>query len=205
MPPSVPPQVVPFPYVGEIASLAAAMIWAVSLSLYRHYGKNIPSDSLNLFRSLVAVGCSIVAVVLIRPEFPTDWVIWVLLAISGILGLAVGDTALFAALSRLGAQVTAVLQCLSPPLTAIIAVIFIHEQLNLYQWSGTIVTVSAVAGAAYFSQKGESHLSSLTRKVLISGLIFAIVAALGNAIGLVVARHALQQVDVEILPKVVDG
>src|SRR5262249_12596129 len=96
----------PWPLAGEIASLSAALIWSGSMSTFSVFGRSIPARSINLFKNLIAVSCLALAALILRPPVPDDPEAMALLALSGILGLSIGDTALFSALQRLGAQAT---------------------------------------------------------------------------------------------------
>src|SRR3954462_4312699 len=92
----------PFPLAGEIASLGAALIWSMTMSIFTRHGAKGPAASLNLYKNFVAITCLVAAVLVVRPELPTDPRLFLWLAGSGIVGLSLGDTALFAALKRLG-------------------------------------------------------------------------------------------------------
>lgn len=182
----------PFPYFGEIASLTAAVIWAGSISAFRAFGDTVPPDSLNLFKTGIAFICMCLTALFIPDVFPRDVSVWVILGISGVIGLAVGDTVLFASLRRLGAQPTSVLQCLAPPMAAGIAALFLNESLTRAELRGMLVTIVAVSGVVYFGRHGESHLCRLPVGMVVAGVGYGIAAALAQAIGIVTARQALQ-------------
>src|SRR5262245_41617156 len=42
------------PYAGELAALAASLIWSCSISLYRAQGVGVPAQTLNLYKLLIA-------------------------------------------------------------------------------------------------------------------------------------------------------
>jgi drug/metabolite transporter (DMT)-like permease len=186
----------PFLLAGELASLAAAFIWAGSVTAYRHWGREVAPYSLNLLKSLVAFVCLGLSLAILRPPAPAASWVWLHLALSGIVGLAIGDTAFFASLRRLGAQAASCGMCLSPPFTVAIAAFYLGETLTARKAAGVALTVLAVAGVSYFGKRGRSPLSSLPTATLLAGLFFVALAALANAVGLVIARFALQEVHV---------
>jgi drug/metabolite transporter (DMT)-like permease len=186
----------PVPLAGELASLAAALIWSCSMSLFTVYGRSIPAHTLNLFKNLVAIGCLVLAALALRPPRPEDPGAYAMLAASGIVGLSLGDTALFAALKRLGAQITSASQCLAPPLTALIAVLFLGESLSGRELTGLLLTTGAVATLIYFGQRGDAPLAGVPRRTMAAGLAFALLSALCQATGLVLSRVAMQNVHV---------
>ena len=119
------------------------------------------------------------------------WVIFAL-ALSGVIGIAVGDHAFFAALPRLGAQVTSAIQCLAPPLTAALALLFLGESLESHEVLGILLSTIGVAGAVWFSQQSASFPPVL----MLGGIGAALLAALCQAVGLVLSRQAIQEVSV---------
>jgi drug/metabolite transporter (DMT)-like permease len=186
----------PFPLAGELASLGAAMIWSLTMSIFTRHGAKVPAASLNLYKNFVAITCLAAAVLVVRPEVPTDPTQFLWLAGSGIVGLSLGDTALFAALKRLGAQLTSAMQCLAPPIAAGLAAGFLGESLSGPELAGMLVTTAAIGAIMYFGRRGGAHLSALTPKQAALGLVFALIAATCQGLGVVMSRHALQSVHV---------
>ena len=114
------------PFVGELASLLAALIWAVSLTFFTAFSRDLKPDQMNLYKHVVAMGCLTISLIFLSPVWPSTLETYGAFFLSGIIGLAIGDTALFAALKRMGAQNTSVSQCSVPPLTAILAFLFLR-------------------------------------------------------------------------------
>jgi drug/metabolite transporter (DMT)-like permease len=182
----------PFPWAGEILSLTAAVIWAGSTCLYKAWAKDLPAGVINLYKNTVAMVLLFVTMLVTGTDMLTEpWVIF-LLAISGVIGIALGDNAFFAALPRLGAQVTSAIQCLAPPLTAALAFIALGEALDSFEMMGMLMATIGVAGAVWFSQQGSTFHAGW----LLGGIGAALLAALCQAVGLVLSRQAIQQVSV---------
>ena len=186
----------PFYLAGETAALTAAFVWSGSVILWRYWGRDIPPYTLNLFKSAIAFACLAIAVAIVRPPCPTDPAVLAQFAISGVVGLAIGDTAFFAGLRRLGAQATSCGLCLAPPLTVILAALCIGEEVTVFEGAGIGLTVAGVAGVMHFGQRSAaSPLASLSRGTIAAGFSFAFLAALCQAAGLVIARNAFQHSD----------
>jgi len=106
--------------------------------------------------------------------------------LSGIMGIGIGDVALFQALPRLGSRLSLLLiQCLTPPFGALIE----------WGWLGTTLTkwqilcgLTILAGVGIALLPGE-HLK-LAKRDLVSGTLFSMLAALGGAYGAVLSRKA---------------
>ncbi len=188
------PAAPPFPYAGQLACLAAAIIWAGSVTLYRKFGHGHSPSALSLFKNVLALICLGAAAAIVRPEWPaSSAACWWLMA-SGVVGLVIGDLAFFAALPRLGAQMTTACQCLAPPLTAGIAIFFLGETLSGLELAGLGITVAAVAGAIFFGKNGGSAAAGMPARTFFAGLSLAFLAALAQAVGIVIARQAFQEI-----------
>jgi drug/metabolite transporter (DMT)-like permease len=166
------------------------------MSVFSRHGTTIPADTLNLYKNLVALAGLVVVLVVTQPAVPASPALFGWLAVSGLIGLTLGDTALFAALRRLGAQVTSSSQCLAPPIAALLALFALNETLNGMEWLGLLTTTSAVAAGILLGRRPGAHLASLPRPVLWAGVGFAVLAAACQGLGLVIARDALQGIDV---------
>jgi len=192
--PGTPP---PFPYAGELATLAAAVIWACTLSVYRRYARGLSAVLLNWFKNTVALVFLICCLALrwldgMPPAaLPGSEVIgWLLL--SGLIGFVISDTALFAGLRRVGAQLTSALQSLVPPVAALLAWFFMGERLTTWGWAGMALTLVAVLGVI---RTGPGSQLAASQRDWVLGVVCGVTSAVTQAVGFVIARHALQQVE----------
>jgi drug/metabolite transporter (DMT)-like permease len=105
-------------------------------------------------------------------------------ALSGLMGIGVGDTGYFQALTRLGARRTVlIMQCLTAPVAALIEWLWLGTKLD----AGEIFCIAVIlCGVAVAMAPGE-HIA-ITRRRLVEGLLFGILAALGGALGAVLSR-----------------
>src|SRR6185503_6587319 len=109
-----------------------------------------------------------------------------LFLLSGVLGIGVGDVALFQALPRLGSRLSLLLiQCLTAPFGALIEWGWLGTTLTLWQ---ILCGVTILVGVGLALTPGE-HLR-LTRRDLAAGVAFSTLAALGGALGAVLSRKA---------------
>lgn len=189
-------------YVGEMAALGAAFLWASSSVIYTHLGRTIPPLLLNLTKGAIAIAFLLLTVVLQQDTFsqlPGRAI--AIFVMSGILGIGLGDTFYFQALNYLGPRLTLLLEALAPPLTALIALIFLQESLALKNWLGVFLTISGVAWVV--SERIPSTSPSENSQIYLPknlkrGVIFALLAALCQATGAVLSRSAL--LDTNISP-----
>ncbi|WP_009632890.1 DMT family transporter [Synechocystis sp. PCC 7509] len=175
-------------YPGEIAALSAASLWAVSSVIYGSLGREISPMYLNLFKGAIAI-ILLGLTLLVRGElFPTvSATNLCLLLLSGSIGIGLGDTAFFAALNCLGARRALLMETLAPPITAILALIFLQERLKASVWGGILLTVAGVAWVVTERTPATEGRPVYLRK----GIIFGIIAAISLAIGGILARAAI--------------
>jgi drug/metabolite transporter (DMT)-like permease len=174
--------------IGESAALSAALLWAISSVIYSRLGLKIPPLQLNLYKGIIAI--ALVAITLLIQgtaliNLSTSTV--VLLTISGMIGIGLGDTAYFSALNSLGARRTLLLETSSPPMGALLALIFIGEQLAYSSWCGIFLTILGIAWV--ISERNPVDHSSVSPQ----GIMWGILAAIAQALGAVISRYALIQ------------
>lgn len=185
-----------FPYIGELAALTAALIWAGTMTAFGAFTSGLSANFLNLYKCLVAVLCLVVTCFFSPAMTVIDGPSFLLLSLSGVVGIALGDTALFAVLGVLGTLITSALQCLAPPIAALLAVVFLGESLNFKEIIGLVLTVGAILGVIYAGRRDGAQLSALTRGQLAWGLAGAVLAAFCQGVGIVLSRSAFQHVPV---------
>ncbi len=106
--------------------------------------------------------------------------------LSGLIGFGIGDVALYQALPRLGPRLTILLvHCLAAPFAALAEWTWLGSQLTATQILSGLTILMGVAVAL----APPAHLH-LTPKVLAAGIVFGLVAALGQGMGAVVSRKA---------------
>lgn len=173
------------PYLGESAALATALVWAISVVYFRQLGGVFSPLSLNFWKGIISIVGLLLIYLLTNQQSPTlNQSGWLLL--SGVIGIGIGDTAFFAALNRMGERSTLlVAETLAPIFTALLAIVWISEWLTAYQWLAIGVILFGVDWV--LRQKKEKVAQPLS----ISGLSFAAIAALSQAVGAVIGRDVL--------------
>ncbi len=181
---------------GETSALVAALFWAVATVMFSRAGKRIAPLELNLVKGVIAV-MLIVITLLIGGNLMTavDPLALGLLAVSGIIGIGLGDTAYFESLNGLGPRRALLILMLSPPLAGLIAWFFIGEAIGPMAWVGIALTVGGVAWVITERYAGKDG----TQSRLMRGIGMGLIAALAQALGAVLSRAAFMHTSVSPL------
>ena len=177
--------------LGVPAGLGAAASWALGTVLFKGVGETVEPLVLTAAKTLFSV-FALGAFLLIFGWQPITASSLGWLVLSGLLGVAAGDTLFFAALRRLTVHQLVILMMVSPGVTIILALIALGEKLSPILWLGIIlilvgITVGLLPGLRQ-SDQGSSDLR---------GLMFGCLAMVCMAVSVIVAK--LGVVDVSAL------
>ncbi len=181
--------------LGAALSLGAAFFWASAVILFKKSGEVFSPISLNLYKTMVATvlltGTMLILDIPILPEKPIkDWVI---LAGSGFLGITVADVLFFMALNRLGASLTALVECLYLPSVIIFSFLFLGERLTPAAIAGGVLVLSAVFVG---SSDDMASSSSLKNKNAVSGIFLGCLSIIFLSLGIVMIKEMLNHTEV---------
>ena len=179
-------------YAGEIAALGTAFCWAIGANLFTVAGRRMGAAVLNRHRLLVGALLLAAALWITRGA---PWPSWAsssavaLLAASGLIGFAIGDTWFFRALVILGAGRAVLMSSLAPILTAAIGWPVLGERLGPTALLGVALTVG---GVVWVLMEQQTHPHASRHGKLAAGVVAGLLAALGQAIGYVLSKLALR-------------
>lgn len=183
-------------FKGEFAALGAAFLWAVASLLYGRATLEIPPRTLNLIKGVLAILLFGLTLILSGSGAAAmSTMPLVLLILSGVLGIGLGDTAYFEALKALGARRALLMETLAPPLTATIALLFLGETLTSDEWIGIGLTVCGVAWVISEQVENDDEPYILPWR----GIVFGLLAAGSQSVGAVLSRLAFTQATVSPL------
>ena len=116
-----------------------------------------------------------------------------MLAVSGLIGLLLGDVALFTAMARIGPRRTSVMFTANAPLAAVGGVLLYEESFSVTALGGATLTVVGIAMAVNFGSRGGTHAHVFERieGSLRAGASWAALGALGQAVGALTAKPVL--------------
>jgi len=179
-----------FAYLGETTAILTAIIWAFAVILFKRSGEKVHPIGLNLFKDLLAIVLLLPTLWLFGESFFYDAPLsdWCLLLLSGAIGIGISDTLFFMCLNRLGAGLTAIVDCFYAPSIIFLSIIWLDESLTGYQIIGTLLIISAVLTAVQFKGNNNSN-----QKNVVMGIIYGILAMMTVAVSIVAVKPLLER------------
>ncbi|AXV18237.1 EamA family transporter (plasmid) [Neorhizobium sp. SOG26] len=178
--------------IYELAALGAATCWALTGLLSAGPAAHLGALAFNRTRQLfiaVLLGLYVLASGTWQDLQPD--ILWPLL-LSGFIGIFLGDTLLFTCLNRLGPRRAGILFALNAPIAALLGWAVLDEQLSLTALAGIGLTLCGVLLAILFGKrKAQLHQWEAVKGPLWLGVLAGLLAALGQAIGSLIARPVM--------------
>jgi drug/metabolite transporter (DMT)-like permease len=115
-----------------------------------------------------------------------------ILMVSGLVGIFVGDTALFACMNRLGPRRSGVLFATHAVFSALLGFAVLDEHMGPRAMLGGALVVGGVMTAVAFgARKDESHELETIRGYWVWGVALGLLAALCQALGSIIAKPVM--------------
>lgn len=176
--------------LGEIAGLATSFFFASTAIIFTKAGRLLGSQVTNRIRlSFALFYLLILNLILFHSPLPfsAGSSRWMWLSLSGVIGLSLGDAFLFRSYVTVGPRLGSLLLSLAPIFGSIIAWIFFGETLSLLQILGIVLALAGIGWVVTSHTEEASMPSGHTRE----GVIFGVLAGLGQALGLVLSKQAM--------------
>ncbi len=185
--------------MGELAAIFTSFLWSLTSVQFTLAGQRIGSAVVNRVRLILAVILlATVHTILYGHPWPVDAELfrWGWLGLSGIVGLVLGDAALFQAFVVIGPRRSMLVMTLVPVISTLLAWIWLGEVLVPLQIVAIVVTVTGVAWVV--AERSPSAPSAAAASsgpsgssVNLRGILLALGGATGQAVGLVMAKQGL--------------
>lgn len=175
--------------MGEFFSVACALCWALAVVLFRRSGESLPAFELNLFKNVLAAGLMVPTILIFHgPGLPGySGQEWLIVVVSGLLGIAIADTWYLRALNLMGASRTGVVGMLFSPFVIGLSMLFLGEQLRPIQYVGFVFVLAGVLLVTWHRNRQEVSLRALR-----AGVAFGAGSVLLMAIGIVMVKPILE-------------
>ncbi len=171
--------------IGELAAVGAVACWSWTAVFFTIASRRLGSWWVNVYRLLLGSFFLAGTVLLLGGSFAATGFQVKMLALSGVLGLTIGDLLLFLSFVRMGPRLTMLVYTISPALTALLAWVFLSETIGWMGFAGMVVTLAGILWTM-MEKRGDGD------RVHGWAVAYTIVAALGQAGGLILAKSALR-------------
>ncbi|NCP81506.1 MAG: EamA family transporter [Comamonadaceae bacterium CG_4_9_14_0_8_um_filter_57_21] len=181
----------------DLFALGAAVCWAVGSVMSVAPSRHLGAFAFTRWRMLM-VAFMLWAVVAVNGSWHSfDVHAWGVMAVSGLVGIFIGDTALFSAINRLGPRRAGVLFATHAAFSAALGFIWLGERMSLQAFLGAVLTLAGVMLAIVLGRhKNETHAWEADHGHIGLGVALALVAALCQAVGSLIAKPVMAtQVD----------
>lgn len=182
-------------YLGELAALSTALCWAVTATSFEHSAKKIGSMNLNLLRLFIGLFFLSVFTLFTRSQLlPLDASLdsWKWLLLSGFVGIVLGDLLLFEAFVLIGSRISMLIYASVPPLSGIMALVFLNEAMTPLQVLGMTITLTGIASVILIRDKSSKKMS-FSHPIL--GVLLAFGGALGQSAGYIIGKYGMADYD----------
>lgn len=187
-------------YLGELISIGVAFSWTATALLSEFGSKRMGNLTLNVLRMALALLFSVVLFVVVTGRVlpvgaSVEAVGWMLL--SGAVGYVIGDFCLFQCYIIIGSRYGQLFMTLAPLSAALMAWITLGQQMSLMSIVAMIITLLGISISILGKAPKRAKKSpALSLRLPLSGVLFAVGAALCQGIGLVLSKIGMDHFEV---------
>ena len=191
---------------GELIAIFAVLTFVISNVLFRKTERHASPVFINFFRTAIGTLTFILIAVILgifTYIFLLPWNLWIITFLSFLFGQVIGDTAYFKAQKELGTTLALAISMTFPMFTVILSLIFLNRAFE-----PKIILAIALIGAGIIvigkskvnaennnSLDSEIHSQKLSPHTSFVPIVYALIASLGWAIGLVIIDYVTNQID----------
>lgn len=180
--------------VSALLALAAALSWTLAALVGYRSARELGSLHFNRLRMLAAIVILTTMLVIRGGSFSVDISLVMPLVLSGLVGVVIGDFFLFATMRRMGPRRTNILFATNAPIAACLGWLVLGETLRFQ----TLLAVAlgflgVVMAIIYGKRRDQAHVWEMVTPPLWVGVAFGLLAALGQALGVLLVRPVMEQ------------
>lgn len=189
------------PFAYDYLALAAAACWAVASLFSAHAARHLGAFAFSRWR-MFCVSLMLWSAAWISGGWSslTEASIGIMAA-SGLIGIFIGDTALFAAMNRLGPRRASVLFATHALFSALLAYFIFGELIEGWTLVGCLLLISGVMLAIFMGKRAsDSHAWEQNNGQLAVGLALGLLAALCQSIATLMMKPVMMDAVANIDP-----
>ena len=180
--------------IGIFSAFGATLSWTYACSIWRSQTYLYKPIEINFLKNVIAF--IIFSPIILFFNYSTNLKYLLLLILSGIIGIGLGDTFYLKSLNLIGTRKTLSIEALSPLIAAIAGTLFIDENLTYKAWIG----IGIVTGALAKIIRKKSYLLDKDSKLVMSSnsldkYIYSLLSVLCAVIAALLSRFVLLESD----------
>ena len=174
----------------------AAFCWSVAVIIFNSASKFLSPLLIVVLKNSIAVFCFITFFILFDIPFwvfSLDQADYYKIIISGVLGMGIADILFIRALSKIGANRVAIVNCFEPGVVYFFSIILLGSFLTTVQLFGFFIVVVALLIISY--EKDEFEIDS---KIKNQGMLTQILAVILSSFGIVLIKPVLLKLNMSL-------
>ena len=186
-------QILDFVYFGEIAALLAAFCWSIAVIIFKSASNKLSPLLITALKNTIALLCFIVFFIIADIPLWYDQLNYndyIRIVISGALGMGFGDILFIYALSKIGANRIAILNCFEPAVIYFFSIIMLGTILTLQQFIGFTIVIISILIITY--EKDMDDINPITKR---RGMLIHVCAILLSSFGIVLIKPVLSKIN----------
>ena len=185
-------KILDFSYFGEISALCAAICWSIAIIIFKSASSKLSPFLIASLKNTIALILFIVFFILFDiPIYNNNLDVsdYSKIIISGVLGMGFGDILFIYALSKIGANRIAIMNCFEPAVIYFFSIIMLGTMLTAQQLLGFVVVIISLLVITY-----ENDSIDIKPQIKKRGMLLQITAILMSSFGIVLIKPVLDKV-----------
>ena len=180
--------------IGILSAFGATVSWAYACSIWRKQTNIYKPIEINFLKNIIAF--IIFSPVILFFNYSIHYKYILILLLSGVIGIGLGDTFYLKSLNLIGTRKTLSIEAISPLIAAITGTLFINDHLNISAWMGIIIVtgslIKIISKKSYLLDK-DSKL--VTNNNSLDKYVYAFLSVLCAVLAALLSRFVLLESD----------
>ena len=186
---------------GEWIAIIAVLTFVISNVLFRRTETEASPTFINFVRTSVGTITFLILSIIFNVFFQIfllPFELWIILIISFIFGQVIGDTAYFQAQKEIGTTNALAISMIFPVITYILSIIFLNDPFDILVVISLILVsfgIYIIGKSKYSNKNSVLPQINLNHNLKLKAIVYAIVAAFGWAVGLIIIDYATNEIN----------
>lgn len=175
---------------GIVLALISTASWALCSIIFKKLGERLSSVAMATITSILSSIFLFCFILITQNDILVSKEHLITIALSGILGISIGDSLYYASLNRLSPMVFSLIMFIGPDLfSGLFGIIFLKEFPAVVVWLGIFLTLCGLAFFLFPVKNKDSKSGGNS----VSGIIFALLSLICTAYSMVMIKPILNE------------